>query len=190
MGSKTEDPSSSSVGRVRFDPVIRIESIPPVLKREDVWWQRDELNRRKLALYAIIQDYQRQIDGRPLWLLSKQQRLSCENVQDVVRGTIRLLSSRKHNNVKDNQTMSLQLGASLDRAASVRGIEYGLIPKRKVLERQHVKKVCHAQKWDTPIKLAGKAATSSERCVLLAQIVARHDAAQAKIGWDDEPMTR
>ena len=183
IGSKTE--GNSVAGRVRFDPVAKIRSIPAIIERENIWWQREDLSKEKLELHAMIENYQRQLDGRPRWLLNRQQRQTCESLQDVVRVTKRLLASSKGK--KDSQALASQLEGSLDRSElQMRGIEYGLIPKRKVLERQHVKKICKAQKRENPMKLADKAAASSQRCVLLAQIVARHDATQARICWDEE----
>ena len=134
----------------------------------------------------MIQDYQRQVNGRPLWLRSKQLRIYCEQLHDVARNTIQLLTNRKHDGGSSQRALASKLEESIDRANFLRGMEYGLVPKRRSLERKHVKLICRAQQRVTPIKLADRAAASSGQCILLAQIMARHDAKQAKFGSDDE----
>lgn len=187
--STIDDDESKSEGSncVRFDPMAHVRSIPAVSEPENVWWQRGDLLKEQFAVHAMIQEYQRQVDGRPRWLLNRRLRRTYDSLRDVARYTKQLLSTSKTE--KESPSLALQLGESLDRAASHRGMEYRLIPKRRNLERQHVNRICKAQNRESPRELAVKAAASSQQCVLLAQITGHHDATQAKICWDAETET-
>ena len=179
-GNQPEDPSSTSrssfddLRQVRFDPILKVQSIPLASEaKENLWWQEAELKRVLLDSEKLIQNYQNQADACS-WRLIRNKKQRSDELCGVLKSTKLLFIAKR-----PTEKAAMQLTACLNRAPDLRSLERRLLPQYKAAVWQHVRSICNAQYQQNPTELANRASNSSRGSVLFGQALARHDFAQA-----------
>ena len=175
--SASFSPSSSPLARrrVRFDSAVSVRPIPArkdLNEPENLWWHSSEISREQAAIEKIVHDFNKLVDGCPRWMMKKEQRNVCDDLQGVVKYSKLLLASKQ-----PTDKMVTQLASCLNRAPDLRGLERRLVPKYDAAVREHSRLICQIQHEKN---LAKKATEMSYGNVLFGQAVAQHDAAQAR----------
>mmetsp|Transcript_10965 Transcript_10965/g.22456 ORF Transcript_10965/g.22456 Transcript_10965/m.22456 type:complete len:234 (-) Transcript_10965:180-881(-) len=168
--------SFASRRRVRFDSVVSVRPIPArkdLDEPDKLWWNSRDISSEQAEIEMIILDYQKCVDGCPRWMMKKEQRGICDDLQGVIKYTKLLLSSKS-----PTEKMAAQLTSCLNRTPDLRSLERRLIPTYDAIMREHTHLVCKMQHSEK--NFAKKVAELSIGSVAFGQAVAQHDAAQVR----------